>query len=153
MPDSAPRELRGREAECGRLDALLAAVREGRAGALVLRGEAGIEKTALLEHAVANAHGCQVARAIGVQSEMELAYAGLHQLCVPLLDELGRLPVPQRAALETAFGASPGETPDRFAVAMAVLGLLSEVVERHPLVCVVDDFHWLDRASSEALAF
>ena len=153
MPDSGPRELRGREAECGRLDALLAAVREGRSGALVLRGEAGIGKTALLDHAVANAHGCQVARAIGVQSEMELAYAGLHQLCMPLLDELGRLPVPQRAALETAFGASPGETPDRFAVAMAVLGLLSEVAERHPLVCVVDDFHWLDRASSEALAF
>ncbi len=136
-----------------RLDALLDAVRGGRSAALVLRGEAGIGKTALLDYAVAEAHGFQVARAIGVQSEMELAYAGLHQLCIPLLDALGRLPAPQREALETAFGAAAGETPDRFAVGLAALGLLSEVAETRPLVCVVDDSHWLDRASAEALAF
>src|SRR5689334_2566368 len=150
MPASGPRELRGRDAERARLGELLDAVRGGASAALVLRGEAGIGKTALLELAVAEAHGCQVARAIGVQSEMELAYAGLHQLCMPLLGELGRLPAAQRDALGTAFGASAGETPNRFEVGMAVLGLLSEL---GPLVCVIDDAHWLDRASLEALAF
>src|SRR4051812_441732 len=108
MAEPGPCELRGRDGECMRLDGLLDAVRGGRSAALVLRGEAGIGKTALLGYAAAEARGFQVARAIGVQSEMELAYAGLHQLCIPLLPALGRLPASQRDALETAFGAAAG---------------------------------------------
>ena len=115
------------------------AVRVGESRVLVIRGEAGVGKTALLDHLARHAPGCQVARAAGVQSEMELAFAGLHQLCAPMLKRLARLPAPQRDALQTAFGLSAGPAPDRFRVGLAVLGLLSEVAGKRPLICVVDD--------------
>ena len=128
-------------------------MRAGRSGALVVRGEPGVGKTALLEYVLERASGCRVARASGVQSEMELVFAGLHQLCAPMLDRLERLPGPQRDALGTAFGLARGVAPDRFLVGLAVLSLLSEVAEERPLVCLVDDAQWLDRASAQALAF
>jgi DNA-binding CsgD family transcriptional regulator len=143
----------GRRAECGVLDRLIEAVRAGESRALVLHGEAGVGKTALLEYLAVQALGCRVTRAAGVQSEMELAFAGLHQLCAPVLDHLERLPPPQRDALRTVFGISSGPPPDRFVVGLAVLGLLSEAAERQPLVCLVDDQQWLDRASAQILAF
>jgi DNA-binding CsgD family transcriptional regulator len=145
--------LRGRESECARLSALVSAAQAGTSQALVLRGEAGIGKTALLEFLVDRADSCQIARAAGVESEMELAHAGLHQLCGPHLDRLSHLPVPQRNALGTAFGLQPGIAPGRFLLGLAVLTLLSEVAEEQPLVCVVDDAQWLDRASLQALEF
>jgi len=145
--------LRGRRSECEALDQLVADVRAGQSRALVLRGEAGAGKTALLEYLLERAAGCRTARTAGVESEMELAFAGLHQLCAPFLDRLGRLPGPQREALATAFNLRDGATPDRFAVGLAVLSLLSELAGERPLVCVVDDAHWLDRASAQALAF
>ena len=145
--------LRGRRRECEALDRLLDSVRAGRSGALVVRGEPGVGKTALLEYVVERSSGCRVARAEGVQSEMELPFAGLHQLSAPLLAWRERLPGPQRDALGTAFGLSAGEAPDRFLVALAVLSMLSEVAGEQPLVCVVDDAQWLDRASAQALAF
>ena len=120
---------------------------------MVLRGEAGIGKSALLEYLAQQASGCASARALGVESEMELAYAGLQQLCAPFLDRLERLPGPQRDALGTAFGLRGGQAPDRFLVGLAVLSLLSEVAEDRPLVCIVDDAQWLDVASAQALAF
>jgi DNA-binding CsgD family transcriptional regulator len=120
---------------------------------LVVRGDAGIGKSALLDYLVRSASGCRVERATGIEYEMELAYAGLHQLCSPMFDRRERLPDPQRSALETAFGLSAGPPPDRFIVALAVLGLLSDVAEEQPLVCVVDDAQWLDEASALALAF
>src|ERR1700709_466355 len=132
-------ELKGRCGECGVLDRLLDAVRAGESRALVVRGEPGVGKTALLEYIVEQAQGCRVVRAAGVQSEMELAFAGLHQLLAPMLDRLERLPVPQRDALRAAFGLRLGSAPDRFFVALAVLSLLSDVAEQRPLVCVVDD--------------
>ena len=119
----------------------------------MLRGEAGIGKTALLEYLVASASDLTVVRAVGVESEMELAYAGLHQLCGPLLGRLESLPGPQRQALEIVFGLSAGAAPDRFLVALAVLSLLSEVAEERPVLCVVDDAQWLDQASALTLAF
>jgi DNA-binding CsgD family transcriptional regulator/tetratricopeptide (TPR) repeat protein len=135
------------------MDRLLDEVRAGRSRVLVLRGEPGVGKTALLDYLVEQASDCRVLRAAGVQSEMELAFAGLHQLCAPMLDRLERLPRPQGDALRTAFGLSAGSAPDRFLVALAVLRLLSEVAEQQPLICVVDDEQWLDRASTQALAF
>ena len=135
------------------LDQVVSAVRSGTGRALVVRGEPGVGKTALLDYLVERAPGCRVARASGVQSEMELDFAGLHQLCGPILDRLERLPHPQRDALCTAFGISAGEPPDRFLVGLAVLGLLAEVAQERPLICVVDDAQWLDRASVQALAF
>jgi DNA-binding CsgD family transcriptional regulator len=120
---------------------------------LVLRGEAGIGKTALLEYLVESASDLTVVRAVGVESEMELAFASLHQLCAPMLDRLGRLPAPQRQALEIVFGLSAGAAPDRFHVGLAVLSLLSEVAEERPLLCAVDDAQWLDHASALTLAF
>ena len=135
------------------LDRLIEAVRGGESGALVVRGEPGVGKTALLEYLVERASGCRVVRAAGVQSEMELAFAGLHQLLAPMLDRLERLPGPQGDALRMAFGVGPGSAPDRFFVALAVLSLLSDVAEERPLVCLVDDAQWLDRASAQALAF
>jgi DNA-binding CsgD family transcriptional regulator len=132
---------------------LLAAVGSARGQSLVLRGEAGIGKTALLEYLVASASGMSVVRATGVESEMELAYASLHQLCGPLLDRLNRLPVPQRQAMEIVFGLHVGEVPDRFLVGLAVLSLFAEVAEQRPLLCVVDDAQWLDRSSALTLAF
>ncbi len=116
-------------------------------------GEPGLGKTALLDYVAARASGCRVARAAGIQSEMELAFAALHQLCAPMLDVVERLPVPQREALRTAFGVSAGPPPDRFLVGLAVLSLLSDVAEEQPLVCLVDDEQWLDRASAQTLAF
>src|ERR1700704_2687280 len=145
--------LRGRRTECEALDRLIDSVRAGESRALVVRGEPGVGKTALLEYIVEQASGCRVVRAAGVQSEMELAFAGLHQLLAPMLDHLERLPVPQRDALRTAFGVSPGPAPDRFLVGLAVLNLLSDVAEEQPLLCLVDDEQWLDRASTQILAF
>ena len=137
-------ELRGRRSECEALDRLLEDVRGGQSRVLVLRGEAGVGKTALLEYLVVNASGCHIARAAGVESEMELAFAGLHQLCAPMLIHLKDLPGPQCDALGTAFGLRAGAAADRFLVGLAVLSLLSEVAEERPLVCVVDDAQWLD---------
>ena len=145
--------LHGRREECAMLDRLLEDARAGTSGVLVLRGDAGIGKTALLEYAVASASDLRVLRAVGVEAEMQLAFAALHQLCVPLLDRLDGLPGPQRDALATTFGLSEGAVPDRFFVALAVLGLLSEAAEVRPLVCVIDDAQWLDQASAQALAF
>ena len=120
---------------------------------LVVRGDPGVGKTALLRYLVSRAPGCRVVRAVGVQSEMELAFAGLHQLCAPMLDHLEAIPVPQREALRTAFGLAAGPPPDRFLVGLAALSLLSEVAGERPLVCVVDDEQWLDHASAQALGF
>ena len=145
--------LRGRAGEREALDLLVADVRAGQSRVLVLRGEAGAGKTALLEYLLERASGCCTARTAGVESEMELAFAGLHQLCAPFLDRIERLPGPQREALSTAFNLRNGAAPDRFAVGLAVLSLLSEVAGERPLVCVVDDAHWLDRSSAQALAF
>ena len=119
----------------------------------MLRGEAGIGKTALLSHAIDAASGFEVVRASGIESELDLAFAGLHQLCVPLLTGLKRLPAPQQEALETAFGLSSGSPPDRLFVGLAVLGLLSDMAGKRPLLCVVDDAQWLDDVSAQALAF
>src|SRR4051794_25448009 len=145
--------LRGRSHECGVLDRLVHEVRSGQSGALVLRGEPGVGKTALLHYAVESASRLTVVRSVGVQSEMELPFAALHQLCAPMLHRLDRLPGPQRDALSTVFGLSPGPAPGRFLVGLAVLSLLSEAAEQRPLLCVVDDAQWLDRESAEALAF
>jgi DNA-binding CsgD family transcriptional regulator len=146
-------ELKGRQVECEVLDRLIEAVRQGESRALVLRGEPGVGKTALLDYLAEHASGCVVARAAGVQSEMELAFAGLQQLCAPMLDHLQRLPHPQRDALGVALGIGSGPAPDRFLVALAVLSLFSEVAQQRPLICLVDDLQWLDRASTQALAF
>src|SRR2546423_13458538 len=151
--DLPQRGLLGRRSESETLDRLLEVVRAGESRALVIRGAPGVGKTALLEYVVEHATGCRVARAAGVQAEMELPFAGLHQLCAPMLDRLERLPGPQRDALGAAFGLSAGHAPDRFLVGLAVLSLLAEVAEESPLVCLVDDAQWLDRASAQALAF
>jgi DNA-binding CsgD family transcriptional regulator len=145
--------LRGRRYECEILSGLVASAQSGRSQVLVLRGEAGIGKTALLEFLADGATGCQVSRAAGVESELELTYAGLHQLCSPYLDRIGGLPVPQREALVTAFGLQPGSAPDRFLLGLAVLTLLAEVAEEQPLICIVDDTQWLDQASAQTLEF
>jgi DNA-binding CsgD family transcriptional regulator len=145
--------LLGRATECAVLDELVAAIHRGESRALVLQGEAGIGKTALLEYMLASASDLTILRAAGVESEMELAYAGLHLLCGPLLDRLSRLPAPQRRALEIVFGVSEGAAPDRFLVGLAALSLLSEAGEERPLLCVVDDAQWLDQASALTLAF
>ena len=145
--------LIGRRSECEALAGVVAALGSGDSRALVLRGEPGIGKTALLDHLVGEAEGCRVVRAAGVQSEMELAFAGLHQVCAPLLDRLDDLPEPQREALGAAFGLRAGDAADRFLVGLAVLGLFAEAAVERPLVCVVDDAQWLDRASLQALAF
>jgi DNA-binding NarL/FixJ family response regulator len=145
--------LRGRASECALLDTVVDAVRRGEGRSLVVRGEAGIGKTALLEYLVRSASDLTVLRAVGVESEMELAYAGLHQLCASLLNRLDRLPAPQRRALEIAYGLSAGGAPDRFLVGLAVLSLLSEAADERPILCLVDDAQWLDRASALTLAF
>jgi DNA-binding CsgD family transcriptional regulator len=136
-----------------RLGRLLTGIRSGRSEVLVVRGEAGIGKTALLEQLVEQAAGCMVARATGVQADMELPFAGLQQLFGSMLGRLERLPGPQREAVEVAFGLRSGPAPDRFEVGLAILGLLAEVAEQEPLVCVVDDTQWLDQASALTLAF
>ena len=146
-------QLTGRSGELSLLDRLIDAVHAGQSRVLVVSGEPGAGKTALLDYLAGRADGCRVERAAGVESEMELAFAGLHQLCAPVLDRLDRLPEPQRDALRTAFGLSAGPAPDRFLVGLAMLGLLSEVAGQQPLVCLVDDEQWLDRASAQALGF
>src|SRR4051794_25388134 len=148
-----PRGLVGRRSECETLDRLLRSLRSGDSQVLVVRGDAGIGKTALLEYVAERASGCRVARAGGVESEMELPFAGLHQLCAPMLDGLDGLPGPQQDALRVAFGLKDGPAPDHFLVALAVLSLLGEAAEPRPLVCLVDDAQWLDRGSAQALAF
>jgi predicted ATPase len=145
--------LRGRHTELSVLASLVAAVRSGESRVLVLRGEPGAGKTALLDDLATKAAGCRVVRTAGVQSEIEFAFAGLHQLLAPMLDRLEQLPAPQRDALRTVFGLSAGPAPDRFLVALAVLSLLSQTAEERPLVCLIDDQHWLDRASMQALGF
>src|SRR5262245_10143323 len=134
-----PSGLLDRRSEREMLDRLVAGVRAGQSRVLVLRGEAGVGKTALLEFAAERATGCRVARAVGVQSEMELAFAGLHHLCAPMLDGLQALPAPQRKALQVAFGLENGSAADRFLVALAALSLLAEAAEGQPLVCLVED--------------
>jgi len=153
VPIGGSAGLIGRRSECEVLDRLIGAVRSGESRALVVVGEPGVGKTALLDYVASHASGCRVARASGVQSEMELAFAGLSQLLAPMLDRLERVPGPQREALQTAFGISNGEAPDRFLVGMAVLGLLSEAANERPLICLVDDEQWLDRASAQVLGF
>src|SRR5215472_2974797 len=138
--------LLDRQRERAALDGLLEDLRAGRGRALVVRGEAGVGKSALLEYMAEAAADMRVARAAGAESEMELAFAGLHLLCAPLLDRLDRLPAPQRGALGIAFGLREGGAPDRFLVGLAVLTLLAEVAEGRPLLCVVDDAQWLDAA-------
>jgi predicted ATPase len=146
-------ELTDRRAERDVLDQLLDAVRGGESRALVVHGEPGTGKTVLLEYLAERAADCQAARTAGIQSEMELAFAGLHQLCAPLLVHDEALPPPQREALRITFGLHPGPAPDRFLVALAVLSLLSEAAGQRPLICLVDDAQWLDRASAQVLAF
>jgi len=145
--------LLDRQRERAVLDGLLGELRSGHGQVLVVRGEAGVGKSALLEYVTRAAADMRVTRAVGVESEMELAFAGLHLLCAPLLDRLESLPGPQRDALEIAFGLREGNAPDRFLVGLAVLTLLSEVAEERPLLCVVDDAQWLDKASAQVLVF
>ena len=146
-------ELRGRRREWEVLDRLLLSVRAGESRVLVVRGEPGAGKTALLDHLSEHASGCRVAHAAGVESEMELVYAGLHQLLTPMLGSLERLPAPQASALRTAFGLGPGPAPDRFLVGLATLSLLADAASEHPLLCLVDDEQWLDQASAQVLGF
>jgi DNA-binding CsgD family transcriptional regulator len=145
--------LRGRGRECAALERLIRSVSAGRSQVLVLRGEAGIGKTALLDWVADRASGCRIARVGGHESEMELVFAGLHLLCAPMVDHLDRVPAPQRDALATALGLSTGEPPDRFLVGLAVLSLMAEAAEERPLICLVDDAQWLDHASAVTLAF
>ncbi|MFC3572345.1 ATP-binding protein [Streptomyces yaanensis] len=145
--------LRGRDKELAALERVLATARAGSSAVLVLRGEAGIGKTALLDHAARRADGFRVVGIAGIESEMELAFASLHQLCAPMLGRLHELPGPQRDALSVAFGLREGEAPNRFLVGLAVLGLLAGAAEGRPLVCLVDDAQWLDDGSLQVLAF
>jgi DNA-binding CsgD family transcriptional regulator len=154
MVTTAPGEqLLGRQRERAVLDRVLESARDGRGGVLVVHGEPGVGKTALLEYAVGAAPDFRVARTVGVEGEMELAFAALQQLCSPSLDLMERLPGPQRDAFEIALGLSAGRPPNPFLVGLAVLSLLSEAAEAQPLLCVVDDAQWLDRASARVLAF
>ncbi|HUJ53674.1 MAG TPA: AAA family ATPase, partial [Steroidobacteraceae bacterium] len=145
--------LRGRASECAALDGLLRDVRAGQSRALVVRGEAGIGKTVLLEYLISSASDLTIVRTAGVESDIELAYASLHQLCVPLLDCLDRLPGPQRQALEIVFSLGAGAAPDRFLVGLAVLSFFAAVAAERALLCVIDDAQWLDQASAQTLAF
>jgi len=153
MVTGAPTVLLGRQREREVLDRLLEAAREGHGGVLAVYGEPGVGKTALLDYAVAAAPDARVARAVGVEAEMELPFAVLHQLCSQSLGVLERLPGPQRAALEVALGLDAGRPPDAFLIGLAVLNLLSEAAEERPILCVIDDAQWLDRASAGVLAF
>ncbi|WP_328475395.1 AAA family ATPase [Actinoplanes sp. NBC_00393] len=156
MPADAPAgagTLVDRRAECAALDRLIAEVVAGQSRCLVLRGPAGVGKTVLLGYLAERVTGWRVTRAVGVESEMELAYSGLHQICAPLLDHLDRLPAPQRDALQTVFGLRSGPAPERFLVGLAVLSLFADVAEQHPLICVVDDAQWLDQASAQVIEF
>jgi DNA-binding CsgD family transcriptional regulator len=145
--------LLGRRSECEVLDRLVADVVAGASRVLVLRGDAGVGKSVLLGYLSERVAGWRVASAVGMESEMELAYSGLHQLCAPMLGHLGRLPVPQRDALATVFGLSAGPVPDRLMVGLATLTLVAEAAEQEPLICFVDDAQWLDHASAQILGF
>lgn len=145
--------LVGRRTECELLDRLISAARAGTSDAIVVRGEAGIGKTALLDYLSDHAVGCRIVRSAGIESEVELAFAGLHLLCAPFLDRVERIPTPQAEALATAFGRRVGDPPDRFLVGLAVLSLLSDAGGAQPLVCLVDDAQWLDQASAQVLGF
>jgi hypothetical protein len=145
--------LRGRESECATLDGLLDRVRAGSSAVAVLRGESGIGKTALLSHLTDGATGFTVTRSVGVESEMELPFAGLHELCAPMLGRLDVLVEPQRRAISVALGLAMGQRPDPFLVAVGALSLLAETAEQAPLLCVVDDAQWLDQASAQVLGF
>lgn len=154
--------LVGRHAECARLDALLTAIRGGRSVALVMLGEAGVGKSALLDYAIragatagadATTDAVRVLRATGVESEMELPYAALHQLCLPLLSGIDRLPTPQAEALARIFGLRGGDAPSPFFVGLGILNLLADAARERPLLCLVDDAHWLDESSAQVLAF
>jgi DNA-binding CsgD family transcriptional regulator len=148
-----PPRLFGRTGELEILGRLIANVRGGQSAVLVVRGEPGIGKTELLRHLIAEASGFRVARVAGVESEMELPFAGLHQLCAPMLGRLGSLAEPQRSGLNVAFGLASGDSPDRFLVALAALSLIAEASEEQPMLCVVDDAQWLDQASAQVLGF
>jgi hypothetical protein len=153
MVRSPGAQLLGRQPEREVLERLLEAARGGHGGVLVVHGEPGVGKTALLEDAVEAAQEFRIARTAGVESEIELAYAALQQLCAPILELSEHLPQPQRDALAVSFGDSAGPAPNPFLVGLAALGLLSEAAEEQPLLCVVDDAQWLDRASARALGF
>src|SRR4051794_5352029 len=145
--------LLGRETECRRIETLVARTAEGASAVLVVRGEPGIGKTALLEHAAAAAGAATVLRVRGVESEIEVAFAGLHELLRPVLGELGRLPAPQRAALASALGLAPAAAAERHLVGAATLGLLAGLAEERPVVVLADDVQWLDRPPASALIF
>lgn len=146
-------KLVGRQAERGLLDQLVADVCRGQSRSLVLCGGPGVGKTALLEYLTEQASECRVIHVTGVESEMELPFAALHQVCAPVISGLQRLPTPQREALETSFGMSPGPASDRLLIGLAALSLLSGAAERQPLLCLIDDEQWLDRASAQVFGF
>jgi DNA-binding CsgD family transcriptional regulator/tetratricopeptide (TPR) repeat protein len=148
-----PPAFLGRSRERDALDRLLETARRGRSAVLVIRGEAGIGKTALVRHAARQAAGFRVAQIAGVEAEMELPFAGLHRLCAPMLAKLEALPEPQQNALRVSFGLSSGDAPDRFLVALAALTLSAEAAGERPLLCIVDDAQWLDGATSQVLGF
>jgi DNA-binding CsgD family transcriptional regulator len=150
---SSPAGFLGREREVGILTRLIEAVRHGQSGVLVVQGDPGVGKTALVDHVVASVSDVRVLRAVGVESEMELPFAALHQLCSPVLDRLGGVPGPQRDALSKVFGLSGGDPPDRFLVGLGALSLLAGLGAEQPLVCFVDDAQWLDQASAQTMAF
>src|SRR4051812_9007655 len=143
----------GRSEECDVLDRLLETARGGKSAVLVIRGEAGIGKTALVRYAAQQADGFRVAQIAGVEAEMELPFAGLHRLCAPMLGQLDALPDPQQNALRVSFGLSSGDAPDRLLVALSALTLFAEVAAERPLLCLVDDVQWLDAATSQVLGF
>jgi DNA-binding CsgD family transcriptional regulator len=149
----AAMKLLGRRAECEVLDGVVADALDGRSRVVVLRGDAGSGKSALLAYVSEQVPGWRVATAVAIESELELAYSGLHQLCAPMLDRLDRLPVPQRDALATVFGLSIGPAPDRFLVGLATLTLLADAADERPLLCILDDMQWLDEASTQILGF
>src|SRR6185436_9435618 len=151
MAAPGPRSLWGRSRERQRLDDALDIVRGGESAVLVLRGDAGVGKTSLLQYAAGRASDCRVARIAGVESELELPFAALHQLCAPMLENLAALPQPQEHALRVTFGQASGDVPDRFLVSLAVLSLLAETAAKQPLMCLIDDAQWLDQASRQVL--
>src|SRR5919107_4714161 len=153
MRSHHPTVLLGRSAECHALEQALDRVRGGDSAVLVLHGEAGVGKTALLHYCARQASDFRVASVAGVESDMELPFAVLQQLCASMLGRSDTLPVHQQTALRVAFGLSSGDAPDRFVVALAALSLLAEVAAERPLLCVVDDAQWLDAASAEVLGF
>src|SRR4051812_41876079 len=153
MTAQAPPAFRGRSSEREALDRLLADARGSNSAVLLIRGVPGVGKTALMRYAADQASGFQLAQVSGVESERELPFAGLHQLCAPHLARLDALPAPQEQALRVALGLSGGGAPDRFLVALAVLTLRAAVAEEQPLLCLVDDFQWLDDATVQVLLF